>query len=87
MLDEAFRRQISRLLENIPSKQTAALMATLEAGKKIRGCLACLISDALGGELEAAIPRAIAIELIQAATLIHDDFVDQDTIRGNRPAV
>lgn len=86
ILDEAFRRQISRLLENIPSKQTVALMATLEAGKKIRGCLACLISDALGGELEAAIPRAIAIELIQAATLIHDDFVDQDTVRGNRPA-
>lgn len=87
ILDEAFRKQISRLLENIPSKQTAALMATLEAGKKIRGCLACLISDALGGELEAVIPRAIAIEMIQAATLIHDDFVDQDTIRGNRPAV
>jgi len=86
ILDEAFRRQISLLLENIPLKQAAALMATLEAGKKIRGCLACLISDALGGELEAAIPRAIAIELIQAATLIHDDFVDQDTIRGNRPA-
>jgi len=85
-LDEAFRRQISLLLENIPLKQAAALMATLEAGKKIRGCLACLISDALGGELDAAIPRAIAIELIQAATLIHDDFVDQDTIRGNRPA-
>jgi geranylgeranyl pyrophosphate synthase len=30
-------------------------------------------------------PRAVAIELIQAATPIHDDFVDQDTVRGNRP--
>lgn len=86
ILGEAFRRQISGLLENIPLRQRAALMATLEAGKKIRGCLACLISDALGGKREAAIPRAIAIELIQAATLIHDDFVDQDTLRGNRPA-
>jgi geranylgeranyl pyrophosphate synthase len=35
----------------------------------------------------AAIPRAVAIELIQAATLIHDDFVDQDTVRRNRPAL
>jgi geranylgeranyl pyrophosphate synthase len=86
VLDEAFRRQISALLENIPLRQRAALMATLEAGKKIRGCLACLVCDALGGEPEGAIPRAIAIELIQAATLIHDDFVDQDTTRGKRAA-
>jgi geranylgeranyl pyrophosphate synthase len=86
ILDEAFRRQISDLLENISLQQMPALMATLEAGKKIRGCLVCLITNALGGELDSAIPRAVAIELIQAATLIHDDFVDQDTIRGNRPA-
>jgi len=43
--------------------------------------------EALGGGLESAIPRAIAVEFIQAATLIHDDFVDQDTLRRNRPAV
>ena len=85
-LDEGFRRQISLLLANIPLKQTASLLATLEAGKKIRGCLVCLISDALGGELEAATHRAIAVELIQAATLIHDDFVDQDNLRGKRAA-
>jgi hypothetical protein len=86
MLDEAFQREISLLLQNIPSRQTAALMATLKAGKKIRGCLACLVSEALGGALEGVIPRAIAVEMIQAATLIHDDFVDQDATRGKRPA-
>ena len=43
-LDEGFRSQMSLLLENIPLRQTASLMATLEAGKKIRGCLVCLIS-------------------------------------------
>jgi hypothetical protein len=85
-LDDAFQKQLLSLLEPIPLKETAALRDTLETGKKIRGCLACLISDALGGVLEDSIPRAIAIELIQAATLIHDDFVDQDTIRRNRPA-
>ncbi len=85
-LDDAFQKQLSSLLANIPLKETDALLGTLEAGKKIRGCLACLISDALGGVLEEAIPRAIAVELIQAATLIHDDFVDQDTTRRNKPA-
>jgi hypothetical protein len=45
-----------------------------------------MVSDMLGGVLESAIPRAVALELIQTATLIHDDFVDQDTARRNRPA-
>jgi len=85
-LDEAFKKQLSLLLGNITMRDTAALMATLEAGKKIRGCLSCLISEALGATLESAMPRALAVELIQAATLIHDDFVDQDTVRGGRPA-
>lgn len=85
-LDDAFQKQLSSLLENIPLKETATLTDTLEAGKKIRGCLACLISDALGGILKEAIPRAVAVELIQAATLIHDDFVDQDTTRRNKAA-
>jgi hypothetical protein len=85
-LDEAFHRQLSILLGRIALQKTASFMATLEAGKKIRGCLSCMISDSLGGTLEAVTPRAVAIELIQAATLIHDDFVDQDTMRRNQPA-
>ena len=85
-LDDAFRNELSALLGNIPMENTASLMAILQAGKKIRGCLSCMMSEALGGMLESAIPRAVAVELIQAATLIHDDFVDQDTLRGNRPA-
>ena len=35
----------------------------------------------------AAIPMAVAVELIQAASLIHDDFVDQDRYRRNSPAL
>ena len=86
-LDDAFERELSNLLRNITIKDTSSLMLAIEGGKKIRGCLSCMVSDALGGVLESAIPRAVAVELIQAATLIHDDFVDQDTIRRNRPAV
>jgi hypothetical protein len=85
-LDEAFKRQLSISLGSITMRDAASFMGTLEAGKKIRGCLSCMISEALGGTLESVIPRAVAVELIQAATLIHDDFVDQDRVRGNRPA-
>ncbi len=85
-LESAFNRKLLSLLEGIQTKHMASLRATLESGKKIRGCLSCMVNEALGGVLEAAIPRATAVELIQAATLIHDDFVDQDTLRRNRPA-
>ena len=85
-MDDAFGKTLSTLLGNVPMENTASLMEILQAGKKIRGCLSCMVSEALGGTLEAAIPRAVAVELIQAATLIHDDFVDQDTLRRNRPA-
>jgi len=85
-LNEAFDRQLSIILGSVSLKNAPSLTSTLEAGKKIRGCLSCMISDALGGTLESVIPRAVAVELIQAATLIHDDFVDQDTMRRNQPA-
>ncbi len=85
-LDEAFHRQLSILLGDMTLRDALPFWAALETGKKIRGCLSCLINDALGGALESALPRAVAVEMIQTATLIHDDFVDQDTTRRSRPA-
>ncbi len=85
-LNEAFGEHMSALLGSVPLGQRQTLLETVGMGKKIRGCLSCLVNDALGGEPERAIPGAVAIELIQAATLIHDDFVDQDTTRRSRPA-
>lgn len=86
-LEMAFKMALSGLLEGIPLRDAPSLRKALEGGKKIRGCLSCLINDSLGGNPESAIPRAVAVEMVQAATLIHDDFVDQDTVRGGRPAV
>ncbi len=85
-LDEAFRRQVATLIGEAPLRNGAPLLSALESGKKIRGCLCCLTGESLGGTLDSAMPRALAVELIQAATLIHDDFVDQDTTRRNLPA-
>ena len=31
-------------------------------------------------------PAALAVEMVQAASLVHDDFVDGDTVRRGRPA-
>ena len=58
----------------------------LAEGKRLRGSLTCLVAEALGGTLEQALPAALAVEVIQAASLVHDDFVDGDTLRRGRPA-
>ena len=86
-IEESFRNTLSGLLQGPSWNDPPSLRKTLEAGKKIRGCLTCLINEGLGGDPASSLPRAVAVELVQAATLIHDDFVDQDRVRGCRPAV
>lgn len=86
-LDEEFARRISLFRAYAPPSPGNALMSALNGGKKIRGALLCLVSEALQGRRENALPRAVAIELLQAASLIHDDYVDQDRVRRRLPAV
>ncbi len=87
VLDEAFRATLCDLIDTTLIGDGPFLMSALGNGKKIRGCLTCIVGEALGADRKCLIPRAVAIELIQAATLIHDDFVDQDRTRRGRPAV
>ncbi|MEP7207131.1 MAG: polyprenyl synthetase family protein [Casimicrobiaceae bacterium] len=55
-------------------------------GKSARGCLCCLICEALGGRIDDALPRAVLLEIVQAATLVHDDIVDGDSMRRGNAA-
>ena len=86
-LDDAFQAAVSEVLRHVPANHFTELQTALDGGKKIRGILLGVIAEDLGGEWGAAISRSVAIELIQTASLIHDDFVDQDRMRRNMPAV
>lgn len=60
----------------------------LRGGKKIRGGLAKLGYELCGGENKKAILRAsVAIEIIHAFLLMHDDFMDQDNLRRGQPTI
>lgn len=85
-LDDAFDSQLAPLLGKDMRDHPDGLRG-LNGGKKIRGLLLCMVAEALGGSLKAALPRAVAVELIQTATLVHDDFVDQHRSRRGRPAL
>jgi geranylgeranyl diphosphate synthase type II len=56
-------------------------------GKRIRGALVMECCRMLGGEASFALPMACAIEMIHAASLIHDDLpcMDNDDLRRGKP--
>jgi len=58
----------------------------VSGGKRFRGFITVLTSEALGGTIEEALDAAVAIELVHAASLALDDIVDMDKIRRGRPS-
>ncbi len=56
-------------------------------GKRLRGVLAILAAEALGGNGLAAAPAGAAVELVHNFSLVHDDVEDNDAERRHRPTV
>jgi octaprenyl-diphosphate synthase len=53
-------------------------------GKRLRPTLAFLAADLVGAEPETAMEVALAVELLHAASLLHDDLIDDaETRRGS----
>ncbi|OEJ97938.1 family 2 encapsulin nanocompartment cargo protein polyprenyl transferase [Streptomyces thermolilacinus] len=55
------------------------------AGKAVRPALVLAAARAMGGDPDAAVRAAAAVELVHNFTLLHDDIVDEDRTRRNRP--
>lgn len=56
-------------------------------GKRLRPLLFCLMTEALGAELTPArLEASAAFEFLHMATLLHDDIVDESTMRRGRMA-
>ena len=77
---------VAEWFPELPPPDQDALRAILARGKRLRACLACLVAEALGARMEAAMPAALSIEMVHAASLVHDDFVDGDALRHGKPA-
>jgi geranylgeranyl diphosphate synthase type I len=61
--------------------------AKYDRGKAFRPALCVFTATALGGRPEAALPAAVALELIHNYSLIHDDIQDGDRERRKRATV
>lgn len=58
-------------------------------GKRIRPVICLATAEAAGARAEAAMPAALALELIHTFSLVHDDLpaLDDDAQRRGRPSV
>ena len=56
-------------------------------GKRIRPSLLMLVCDAYGGSLNESLPVAAAVEMFHNFTLLHDDIMDNATVRRGKPSV
>ena len=63
--------------------------AVLGAGKRLRPLLVLAAAEAVGGNREAAMRAACAVELIHAYSLAHDDMpcMDNDVLRRGKPTL
>lgn len=71
-----------------PEKLRAAIRyALLAPGKRLRPALVMMAAEACGGTVTDAVAPAVAVEMIHAYSLIHDDLpaMDDDDLRRGRP--
>ncbi|MCP2334755.1 family 2 encapsulin nanocompartment cargo protein polyprenyl transferase [Actinomadura rupiterrae] len=59
--------------------------ARADGGKVLRPALVLLCAEAVGGTARAALPAAVAVELVHNFSLLHDDVMDGDLTRRHRP--
>lgn len=77
-----------RSLGDIPARLEEAMVYSLAAGgKRLRPVLLLAACDMAGGDVQAALPFACALEMIHTYSLIHDDLpaMDNDDLRRGKP--
>lgn len=75
----------SRLQSAVPLVGEVARYIISAGGKRLRPALLLLMSGALGYTGTQRFNLAAVVEFIHTATLLHDDVVDESTLRRGRP--
>jgi len=93
---ERARRRVDKALDaRLPSAReeprplhASMRYSVLAGGKRVRPALCLLACESAGGRSAAALPAAVALEMIHTFSLIHDDLpgMDDDDFRRGRPS-
>ncbi len=89
-LDDRLKQVRTLLLDCFSSSSLNDLVrdnpAILASGKMLRSRLVFRVGTATGADPETLVYAATAVEMIHAASLIHDDVIDEGRIRRGAPA-
>ena len=86
-VDRALDRFLPKENAKPPTIHKAMRYSLFAGGKRLRPILCLAATEACGGEMEAALPSACAMECIHTYSLVHDDLpsMDNDDFRRGRP--
>lgn len=76
-------RKLAELVRSLPDSPLGEIISYVltAPGKRVRPLLLIFSAEAFGGTASQAVNAALAIELVHAASLVHDDILDQGTER------
>ena len=82
----------SRIINALSKTENVRLGAAMNhliegGGKRMRAILPWLVADAVGKSNDGLYDLGASIEIIHNFTLVHDDIMDNDSVRRGRPAV
>jgi geranylgeranyl diphosphate synthase type II len=90
---DELRALVAAALEELePAPELGSLERPLRyavGGKLIRPVLCLATAEALGYDVDDALPAAVAVELVHSFSLVHDDLpaLDDDDVRRGKPTV
>ena len=80
---EAVKSQIKKFVEDCNDEKSLELLEKLATGKMLRSKLILKIA----GESQESIKLCAVVEMIHAASLLHDDVIDEADTRRGEPSV
>jgi heptaprenyl diphosphate synthase len=86
-LDEVEQLIRETLATEVPALRAASTSLFDAGGKRLRPAFLLLAGQLTGDDLRPLLPFAAAVEIAHAATLIHDDLIDNSDLRRGRPTV
>ena len=79
--------KVDHVISSAPPEMSEQLGHVLRGGKRIRPALTMLAGKFYHYDIDLLIPAATAMELLHAATLLHDDTIDNSHFRRGKPTV
>jgi len=83
-------KQLAELVRSLPDSPLGEIISYVlsSSGKRVRPLILIFSAQTMGGSAASALNAAMAIELVHAASLVHDDILDQGLERrGSQSAL